>query len=152
MARMHAGKKGKSGSSHPIIKVVPSWSQYSKEEIAEIIVKLAKEGKNTSEIGLILRDQYGVPSVKALCGKSISQILKAEKLYPEFPEDLLNLMKKAVSLHKHLQKNKVDFHNKRVFVLTESKIKRLVAYYKRKKIISEDWYYNIENATLIVKG
>ncbi|MEM0372300.1 MAG: 30S ribosomal protein S15 [archaeon] len=151
MARMHARKKGKSGSTRPPAKVKPEWIQYSKEEINELVVKLFKEGKPISEIGGILRDQYGIPSVKAITGKSVSKILSAEKLLPKWPEDLMNLFKKAVRLKRHLDSNKADKINARRLQLTESKIKRLVNYYKTTGRVPKDWHYKPEEAALLIK-
>ena len=65
MARIHARRKGKSGSTHPIErKKHPDWSSLNPREIESRVIELAKSGKPTSEIGLILRDQYAVPDVK----------------------------------------------------------------------------------------
>ncbi len=151
MARMHSRKRGKSGSTHPKAKIKPDWVTYSKEEVIKLVVKLFKEGKSLSEIGGLLRDQYGIPSVKAVVGKSISEILREEKLLPKWPEDIMNLFKKAVRIRKHLENNKSDVHNKRALQLTESKIRRLIKYYKRKKLISSDWYYDPEKVRLLIK-
>jgi small subunit ribosomal protein S15 len=151
MARMHSRKKGKSGSKHPISKKAPEFVKYSKEEITDLVVKLAKEGKSTSHIGLVLRDQFGIPSVKSIVGKSISQIFKENKLYGEWPEDIMNLIKKAVKLRKHLDANKTDIHNRRVLRLVESKIRRLAKYYKRNGIIAQNWYYKPEVAALLIR-
>lgn len=148
---MHARKKGKSGSTRPSVKVKPEWIQYSKEETSELVIKLFKEGKTISEIGGILRDQYGIPSVKTVTGKSISKILNAEKLLPKWPEDLMNLFKKAVKLKRHLATNKADKINARQLQLAESKIKRLVSYYKSTKRIPADWHYKTEEAALLIK-
>ncbi len=151
MARMHSKKKGKSGSKHPVAEVSPKWLQYSKEEVVELVLQMTKEGKNTSKIGLILRDQHGIPSVKAIVGKGISEILDENKLLPKYPEDLMNLMRKAVRLHKHVTVNKQDKHNTRAMKLAESKIKRLIAYYKKKGKLAQNWYYTPEEAALLVK-
>ena len=151
MSRMHARKKGKSGSTHPKSKAKPAWVPYSKEEIKDLITKLFKEGNSISEIGTILRDQYGVPSVKATAGKTVSQILSAEKMLPKWPEDFMNLLKKAVKLMKHMEKNKSDKHNKRILQLTEAKIRRLTRYYKKTGVISSTWHYKPEEAALLIK-
>jgi small subunit ribosomal protein S15 len=148
---MHSKKKGKSGSKHPAAEISPKWLQYSKEEVVELVLQLAKEGKNTSKIGLILRDQHGIPSVKAVTGKTISDILGENKMLPKYPEDLMNLMRKAVRLHKHTAVNKQDKHNIRAMKLIESKIKRLVAYYKKEKKLPLNWFYTPEEAALLVK-
>ena len=62
-----------------------------------------------------------------------------------------NLMRKAVKLHKHMQVNKMDNHNKRAMQLAESKIRRLVKYYKKNKVLPQKWYYKPEQAALIIK-
>jgi small subunit ribosomal protein S15 len=54
-----------------------------------------KEGNSLSKIGTILRDQYAIPLVKPITGKSISNILEAAGIAPSMPEDLANLVKKA---------------------------------------------------------
>ena len=151
MARMHAKKKGKSGSKKPAARIAPDWTQYSKEEVVDMVIKMSKEGKSNSVIGVILRDQYGIPSVKTICGKTILQILKEEKLAPKWPEDLMNLFKKAVKLRKHLEQNRMDKHNRRSLQLTESKIRRLVKYYKKTGTVAKDWYYKPEQVALLIK-
>ena len=151
MARMHSKKKGKSGSKRPSIKTIPKWVRYKKAEIEEIVVKLAKEGNSTSKIGLMLRDQFGIPSVKLLTGKTISQIMKNEKIYPKLPEDLFNLLKQTVNLRNHLEKNKGDYTSKRGLELLESKIRRLGKYYVRNKILPLDWKYDPEKVKLLVQ-
>ncbi|MCD6403145.1 MAG: 30S ribosomal protein S15 [Candidatus Aenigmarchaeota archaeon] len=151
MARMHARKRGKHGSKKPPVKVPPKWVRYKQEEVEKLVIKLAKEGHSSAMIGLILRDQFGIPDVKAITGKSISQIMKENDLYPSYPEDLLNLMKRAVNLREHLEKHKKDKHSKRGLELLESKIRRLVKYYKREGVLPADWSYDPEKAKLIVQ-
>ena len=148
---MHSKKKGKSGSKRPSIKTIPKWVRYKKTEIEEIVVKLAKEGNSTSKIGLMLRDQFGIPSVKLLTGKTISQIMKNEKIYPKLPEDVFNLLKQTVNLRNHLEKNKGDYTSKRGLELLESKIRRLGKYYVRNKILPLDWKYDPEKVKLLVQ-
>jgi len=50
---------------------------------------------------------------------------------PEYPEDLYNLMKKAVAIRKHLERNRKDTDSKYRLILVESKIHRLTRYYRR---------------------
>ena len=151
MARMHSRKKGKSRSHKPPIRIVPKWMKYKKKDVVNLVIQLAKKGKSSAEIGTILRDQYGIPDVKTVVGKSISQIMKENNLYPEFPEDLMNLFKKAVNLYDHLQKHKKDKTSKKGFENLESKIRRLIKYYKRKKVIPQDFKYDIEKVRLIIQ-
>jgi len=150
MARIYSRKKGRHGSKHPPIKRAAKWWK-KKKEVEELVVRLAKEGHSSAVIGILLRDRYGVPDVKTATGKSITQIMRAAGQYPELPEDMLNLLKKAVNLHEHLQKNKADKHSKRGLENLESKIRRLSKYYKRKGLLPEDWSYSYERARLIVQ-
>ena len=149
IARMYARRKGKSGSKKPLIDA--KWTIYSKEEIERIIIKLANDKLQTAKIGLILRDQYGIPSVKAIAGKTVSKILEENDLTPKLPEDMFNLLKRAVNLRNHLEKNKRDKHSKRGLELVESKVRRLSKYYVKIKRVPEDWKYNPEQAKLIVE-
>jgi small subunit ribosomal protein S15 len=134
-------EKGKSHSIRPVSRRPPSWCKYEPEEVEAFIIKLAKEGHNTSSIGTILRDQYAIPLVKPITGKKISKTLKESQLLPAMPEDLANLIKKAQSMAVHLDKNKKDAHNKRNMVLLEAKIHKLSRYYKREGVLQKSWKY-----------
>jgi small subunit ribosomal protein S15 len=141
MARMHSRKKGKSGSKRPESKT-PSWAPYKEKEVEKLVIKFAKAGKTTSEIGIILRDSYGIHSVKTLTQKRIGQILEENKISKELPEDLLNLIGKLVNVKAHHEKNNHDQTSKRGVQLTISKINRLVKYYKKSKKLPADWKFN----------
>jgi len=134
-------EKGRSHSTRPISHRSPSWCRYTSEEVEALVVKLAREGNSPSKIGVILRDQYGIPLVKPIVGKSITEILKDNNLAPSIPEDLGMLIRKASRLHAHLERNRGDKHNKRALQIVESKIHRLSKYYKRKGLIPKDWKY-----------
>ncbi|MBD3204347.1 30S ribosomal protein S15 [Candidatus Woesearchaeota archaeon] len=151
MARMHSRRKGKSGSTKPSKKVIHSWIRYKPKEIELLIVKLAKQGMTPSQIGLHLRDTYGIPDVKLITKKKISKILVEKKILPEIPEDLMNLLKKVVALQKHLENNKKDKVAIRGLRLTESKVRRLVKYYKESKKLASSWNYNPKNVNLLVE-
>ena len=150
MARMHSRKKGKSGSTRPEDRKKQSWVKYSAKEIEAIITKLAKQEKTASEIGLILRDSYGVPDVKIITKKKITKILEDNKIKKELPEDLLNLIKKHIKITTHRETNKQDNTSKRGLQLTESKINRLVKYYKKQGRIAKDWKFDRSKAKLLV--
>jgi len=148
-------KKSRRGQSHSTRLAhprPPSWLSLTPDEIEIIIEQLAQKGYTPSQIGLILRDQFGVPLVKPILGKSITDALSEKGLEPKIPEDLFNLMKKAVNLRRHLQEHPKDFDSKRGLVLTESKIRRLVRYYKTVGEIPQDWEYDPERAKLLVAG
>lgn len=151
MAKMHSRKRGKSGSIRPAIKKVPSWVSRSQKEIELLISKLSKEGKTAAQIGLVLRDEYGVPSTKVLAGKNITKILREHKLLPKLPYDMLALIKRAIILRKHLEANKHDMAALRGLQLTESKIKRLMKYYKKNGMIDQEWKYDPKTAGLLVE-
>jgi len=151
MARMYSGARGKSGSTKPSKKVVPGWLKYKPKEIELLIVKYAKEGKNPSQIGVYLRDEYGIPDVKVVTGKNISQILKEKNLLKEIPEDLMALIRRAVLLRKHMDENKKDMSAKRGLILTESKIKRFTKYYKRTAKLPLEWKYDPKKIKLVVE-
>lgn len=151
MARMYSGHRGKSASHKPPIKIVPKWVTSKKSEVEKLIVELAKQKYTSAQIGLILRDQYGIPDVKTITKKSISQIIKEHNFYPEIPEDLLRLLRKAVLLRGHLTKYKRDLHSKRGLENLESKIRRLGKYYSRTGKLPSDWRYSPEEAKLIVQ-
>ena len=141
MAKMHSRGRGTAHSNKPLNPAKPTWIRYKPKEIELLIGKLSKEGKTASEIGMILRDSYGVPNVKLLTERRLQQILGEKKLLPELPEDMMALMKKAVIVKKHMDANKQDMTAKRGLQLTKAKIIRLAKYYKGKKIIPKDWKY-----------
>jgi small subunit ribosomal protein S15 len=142
MARMYSRKRGKSGSTKPVNKTTPSWVTYTPKEVELLVGKLAKEGKNGSSIGMILRDVYGIPDVKTMVGKTISKIVDEKKLTGEMPEDLLALIRKAALLKKHLEDNHKDNTGKRGLQLTESKIFRISKYYKNTGKLEPTWKYD----------
>jgi small subunit ribosomal protein S15 len=147
---MHARRRGKSGSVRPIRTEAPEWSNTDTKEIEKVILDLQKAGKSTSEIGLVLRDKHGVPSVKLATGKRIGEILDEKGLTPDFPEDLRNLIVKALGIRKHLVENKKDLHNKRQLQLTESKVRRLVRYYVKSGKMPKGWVYKPDTAEFLL--
>jgi len=138
---MHSRRRGKAGSEKPLLAPVPSWVQYKKDEIETLVVKLAKQGISPSQIGLILRDSYGIPDVEKLAGRKLGKILEEKNLAPEIPESLQALIKNAVQIKKHMETNKKDMHSKLGLQRTEAKIFRLVKYYKRTGRLPENWKY-----------
>lgn len=148
---MHTRGKGKSGSKKPLVKAKPSWLIYKPKEIELLIVKVAKEEKTPSQIGLALRDNYGIPDVVTITGKSITQILREKKLLPEIPEDLMALMRKSVNVGKHLEENRQDKTALRGLKLTNAKIQRLVKYYKLSGRLPIEWKYDTKSIRLYVE-
>ncbi|MFX1252056.1 MAG: 30S ribosomal protein S15 [Promethearchaeota archaeon] len=153
MARMHARRKGKSSSKRPRWSKTPEWvsSRLSPEEIEKLVIEKAREGLPSTQIGLILRDSYGVPSVRRIVDKSITEIMEENNFASEVPEDLLNLIRRAVNLHRHVEDNKKDLHSRRGLQLIESKIRRLAKYYIRTKKLPSNWKYDPQQATLMLR-
>jgi small subunit ribosomal protein S15 len=141
-------EKGRSHSTRPVSRRPPNWCKYQPEEVEAFVIKLAKDGNSLSQIGTILRDQYAIPLVKPLTGKSISDILETAGMAPSMPEDLANLIKKAQGLAVHMDKNAKDLHNKRSMQVIEARIHKLSRYYKREGVLPKNWKYKAKVASI----
>ncbi len=141
MARMHSDDRGQSGSTKPVEKNVPDWVDYSEDEVIELVTELAEEGYDPSQIGIILRDKHGVPSVKEITGQKLTEILEEQDLAPELPEDLKNLVEKAEKIQDHLEENPKDRQSIRRLELTEAKIRKVAQHHRDEENIEEDWKY-----------
>ncbi len=144
-------EKGKSHSKRPVRNTPPRWVRFTKEEIKTMIVELAHKGYGPSMIGIILRDQFAIPLVKPIVGKKLVKIMEEEGVAPPIPEDLFHLMKRAVRVRSHLAEHPKDKHSQRGLIEIESKIRRLVKYYKRVGKLPPDWHYDPERARLLVQ-
>ncbi len=147
---MYSRNKGKSKSTKPLDPKT-TWVRYKPAEIESLVLKLAKTGLKPSNIGLILRDSYGIPDVKLTAKKSITKILEQNKIVYDIPEDLSFLIKKQISALKHFESNKQDKTAKRGLQLTASKINRLIKYYKKAKRLPADWKYDQTKAKLLIE-
>lgn len=141
MARMHNDGRGSSGSDKPVNKKNPRWVDYDDDEVIDLVVKLRKDGQDPSQIGMTLRDQYGIPSVKQVTDMKITEILEEEGLALDLPEDLNNLVEKAESIQDHLEENQNDEEAIRQLELTEAKIRSVASYHRDEGNIPEDWKY-----------
>ncbi|MFW9826106.1 MAG: 30S ribosomal protein S15 [Candidatus Thorarchaeota archaeon] len=150
MARMHSRKRGQSGSTRPARLEKPVWIEPSPEEVESEVIKLARRGHSKSKIGTIMRDSRGVPLVKVVTGKKITQILNENDIVAPLPEELTNLVRKALSIRKHLETNHKDLEAKKGLNRTESKIYRLIKYYKKKKKLAPDFKYDPEKIRTLV--
>merc|ERR1712022_93355 len=141
MGRMHSKGKGISRKSLPYRRTPPSWCKLDADQVKEDIMNYAKKGFTPSQIGVILRDSSGIPQVQQITGSKILRILKIEGEQPKIPEDLYALIKKAVTIRKHLERNRKDKDSKFRLILIESRIHRLARYYKIKKQLPPSWKY-----------
>merc|ERR1711990_1158690 len=150
MGRMYGRGKGISSSATPYRRRAPTWLKMKSEDCSDHICKLAKKGLTPSQIGVTLRDSFGVPQVRYVTGSKILRILKVNGIAPELPEDLYYLIKKAVSIRKHLDRNRKDKDSKFRLILCESRIHRLARYYKRVKSLPATFKYVSATASALV--
>lgn len=147
---MHARTHGKAKSHRPVGRPKPEGSP-SEKEIIKHITELAKEGHTPSQIGNILRDEHNILDVKATTGKKLTQLFNEHANKLELPEDLRELIKKAVMLRKHLNDNKQDEGAKRGLTLTEAKIQRLAKHHKRTSKLTSTWKYDWKQYTYLAE-
>ncbi|ORX83817.1 40S ribosomal protein S13 [Anaeromyces robustus] len=123
----HAPGKGIASSALPYKRTPPSWLKTSSK-----------------------KDSQGIAQVKAVTGNKILRILKSNGLAPELPEDLYFLIKKAVAVRKHLERNRKDSEAKFRLILIESRIHRLARYYKTAGQLAPNWKYESSTASALV--
>ena len=174
-----SGKKGLSDSALPYKRTAPSWSKATPASLEEDgawvvaadcgarpppplpasprspptphpVCKYAKKGLTPSQIGIVLRDSHGIAQVKSVTGTKILRLLKKKGLAPALPEDLYHLIKRAVAVRKHLERNRADFDSKFRLILIESRIHRVARYYKTARALPPTWRY--ESATASTLG
>jgi len=150
MGRMYGKGKGISSSAIPYRRRPPTWLKMKTEDICDHICKLAKKGLTPSQIGVTLRDSFGIPQVRTVSGNKILRILKTNGLAPELPEDLYYLIKKAVEMRKHLAKHRQDVQGKFKLILLESRIHRVSRYHKSNKQLPSNWKYDSSKAAALV--
>ena len=150
MGRMHG--TGISASALPYLRRVPKHNVLAPSAVIDLIVKYAKKGFTESQIGVILRDRYGIPQVRYLTGKKIQRILKKKGCAPKIPEDLYHLIKKAVAMRKHLEKNRNDISSKFKLNLKESRIHRITRYYRKTGKVAPNFKYVSNKASTLVSA
>jgi small subunit ribosomal protein S15 len=147
---MHTRRRGSSDSDKPVTDEPPEWSDVDEDAIEDRVVELAEQGHSPSEIGLKLRDEgvkgTPIPDVKLATGKKVTEILEENDAESDLPEDLRNLMERAVRLREHMDEHPQDAANKRALQNTQSKVRRLVDYYRGDEL-DEDFTYSYETAT-----
>jgi small subunit ribosomal protein S15 len=151
---MHTRRRGSSGSDRPTADEPPEWSDVDSDAIEERVVDLSEQGHDPSQIGMKLRDEgvqgTPVPDVKLATGKKVTEILDEHDANDGLPEDLRNLFERAVRLREHMDDNPGDAQNKRALQNTESKVRRLVNYY-RGDVLAEDFKYTYDVAKRLLE-
>jgi small subunit ribosomal protein S15 len=148
LARIHSHRHGKSHQIRPPSKSTPAWVTTTPDEARSAVLKLAKEGLSPSRIGQTLRDDYGVPLLKPLVGKSLGRVLAEGKVAPKVPQDLQDLIERAKRIQRHLQEHRSDRKNVHSLELVEAKIYRLSKYYKERGLLPSDFKYTAVVAQL----
>ncbi len=148
LARIHSHRRGKSQSTRPSSKRSPTWVNFSQDEVVANIGRLSKEGLTPSQIGMRLRDEYGIPHTKTFLGKTIKEVLRESKSGGQVPEDLNRLVERAARLKAHLDSHHADRKNVRSLELLEAKIHRLSTYYKDHRELPNEWKYSVAVAQL----
>lgn len=138
------------GSTAPIRDGAPAWVGLLPREIEKKVVEMAKDGVQPAKIGLVLRDQHGVPNVKEATGKTVTAIIEESGNAPSTPQDLVNLVRRAIDLQEHLKQNRKDLHNTRGLELIEARIRKLAKYYQRNGKLEAEWKYTRDGARLLV--
>lgn len=141
MGRVHTHRHGQSHSTRPINTRTPSWVSSSPKEVEDLVVKYGKDGVPMAQIGIRMRDQHAIPLVKPIVKKSIKTILEENGIKQEIPEDLNNIVKKALNLQRHLRTNNSDKRNVRSLELVEAKVHRISTYYKEIGALPQNWKY-----------
>lgn len=154
MARMHTGHHGKSKSRKPDVEIgtKPEGLTLSEGEITKLITEYAKQGKHQAQIGQALKEKHNVPYIRQIYKKRLNAVLKENGFKSELPQDLLDLLKRAITLRRHIEKNHNDIHNKTALARVEAKIWRLGNYYKNSKVLPSDWKYDPVKVALIIKS
>jgi small subunit ribosomal protein S15 len=133
----------------------PEWSDVAPDDIETRVVELAEQGHDPSQIGMKLRDEgvkgTPVPNIKLATDKKVTTILEEHDAKPELPEDLRNLMERAIRLRRHMQNNNNDAQNKRALQNTEAKIRRLVSYHRGGEL-EEEFTYSYDVAVDLLEA
>jgi small subunit ribosomal protein S15 len=107
----------------------PVWVKMDEAELKSLILELSKK-YNPAKIGVVLRDQYGIPTTK-IYGKKLNVYLK--ELGIDRNEDLENAEKKVEKLKEHLKKNVTDRKSKHKLQKAQSRFNILKKYFAKRK-------------------
>ncbi|KAF7702681.1 40S ribosomal protein S13 [Cucumispora dikerogammari] len=133
MARMYSKGHGKSKSSKPFSTAPPS--HITLDEVTNIVIDLSKKGKTGAEIGKILRDEHGVGKISSIADCTMLELLKKNNIAPEIPDDVKAIEKKCLAIYNHIKKEWNDKDARYRLKHKESRLHRLVRYYKTKGVL-----------------
>lgn len=97
------------------------WVKLKSEEVEQKVIDLGKKGMSPDKIGLVLRDQHGIPKIK-LFGKKIGKILEQAGINYQYHVPVENKVNK---LKRHSDKHKHDYSAKRSLIKSNAKLNML---------------------------
>jgi small subunit ribosomal protein S15 len=103
----------------------PVWLKMTEEELKKLIVELADKYQ-PAQIGLILRDQYGVPTTRVF-GKKLSAYLK--EMGKESNTEIKNVEQKVHIMKEHLKRNVQDKKAKHKIQKANSRLNKMKKYF-----------------------
>lgn len=106
----------------------PTWLKIKEPELKSLIVELSKKYA-PSQIGIILRDQYGIPTTKVF-GKKLKAYM--DELGISVNENLDNAEEKVEKLKEHLKNNVTDRKAKHKLQKAQSRLNITRKYFARK--------------------
>jgi len=107
----------------------PAWLKIKEDEMKQLIAELAKKYQ-PAQIGLILRDQYGIPTSK-IYGKKLKNYLKELGIKSSY--EFENAEKKLEKIKAHLKKNITDRKAKHRLQRAQSHLNRTRRYFAKKE-------------------
>ncbi len=149
MARLHTRRHGRSKSRKPV--ETGASADADRSALEQAIITYAKQGIESTTIGRRVKQERNVGYLKPVLGQRLNAFLAAKGFKSDIPVDLLDLMKKAVKMRKHIGANHRDMHNSIRLQRVEAKIWRLSKYYRGSGKLPADWKYDPAQAALIVK-
>lgn len=150
MARLHTRRHGRSKSRKPMESEAKTAGADTKQ-LEDTITTYAKQGMKSALIGQKVKDEHKVGYLKNALGKRLTVFLAEKGFRSEMPSDLVELMRRAVNMRKHLGANHRDVYNTTRLHRVESKIWRLGKYYRNSGKLPSGWKYDPEQAALIIK-
>lgn len=97
-------------------------TKLNNKEIEKLIVDLAKQGNSSEKIGLILRDQHGIPKAKKI-GIRIGEVMARNGFSKN--NDKKNVIAKIENLNRHFKLNNHDYTAQRKSVMYSSRLKKM---------------------------
>ena len=108
----------------------PTWVKMKEPELKKLITELSEKNA-PSQIGMILRDQYGIPSTRVF-GKKLKAYM--QELGIERNEDLENAEKKVENMKEHLKSNITDRKAKHKLQHAQSRLNITRKYFGIQKV------------------